>query len=158
MPVFRNFSYSTVATPPSPAASGTSLSVQAGHGARFPDVPFRATVWPSSDIPTQSNAEIVDVTGLVGDAFTIARSQEGSSARSIIIGDQIAAVLTRDVLQTQRNPEVRINRFTPPVNADFSWVNQGTSQIRDDTDSVVLIGGATGAGANRRKSFIRLPG
>lgn len=148
MPTFRNFSYSTVATAPSPAASGTSLAVQAGHGARFPDVPFRAVVWPPLNIPTQDNAEIVDVTAVVVDTLTLVRAREGSSARAVAVGDQIAAVLTRDVLQTIRNSQVRINRFTPPVNADFAWVNQGTSSIRDDTDSVVLIGGAAGAGAN----------
>ncbi len=38
--------------------------------------------------------------------------------------------------------------FTAPVNSQFSWVNQGSATIRDDTDSVVLVGAATGAGAN----------
>lgn len=45
------------------------------------------------------------------------------------------------------NPEVRA-AFTPPVNSDFAWVNQGTSTITDDTDSVVLTGAASGSGVN----------
>jgi len=60
--VHKNFAYSTVATAPSPASSGTSLVVQAGDGAKFPTVPFNATVWPAGLQPLTTNAEIVRVT------------------------------------------------------------------------------------------------
>ena len=82
---------STVATAPSPAASGTSLTVAAGQGARFPTTPFEATIWPSGSQPLASNAEIVLVTAITNDTLTITRTQEGTSARSIVAGDQIAA-------------------------------------------------------------------
>ncbi len=94
----KNFAYGTVATAPSPATSGTSLVVQSGEGAAFPTPPFNATVWPTGVQPLDVNAEIVRVTGVSTDTFTIVRSQEGSSARSIVVGDQIANTITTKVV------------------------------------------------------------
>ncbi len=90
----KNFAYSTVATAPSPAASGTELVVASGNGTLFPAVPFNATVWPTGVQPTSANAEILRVTGISTDTFTIERTQEGTSARTIVVGDQIAASIT----------------------------------------------------------------
>lgn len=95
----KNFAYSTVATAPSPASSGTSLVVATGDGTNFPTVPFNATVWPTGSQPTNANAEIVRVTAISTDTFTITRTQEGTSARSIQAGDQIAAAITAKTLQ-----------------------------------------------------------
>lgn len=89
-----NLAISTVATAPSPATSGTSLVVASGHGARFPAVPFNATVWPADATPDPANAEIVRVTGISTDTLTIVRAQEGTSARTIVVGDYIAATMT----------------------------------------------------------------
>jgi hypothetical protein len=94
----KNFAYSTIVTAPSPASSGTTLTVQAGDGLKFPDVPFNATVWPVGVQPISTNAEIVVVTDKHDDLFTIERSQESSSARSIVVGDQIAATITAKTL------------------------------------------------------------
>lgn len=94
----KNFAYSTVATAPSPASSGTSLVVASGQGILFPDPPFNATVWPTGVQPLSSNAEIVRVTDVDEDTFTIERQQEGTSARSIVVGDQIAATITAKTL------------------------------------------------------------
>lgn len=93
-----NFAYSTVATAPSPATSGTSLVVATGDGVRFPTVPFNATVWPTGSSPTAANAEIVRVTAISTDTLTITRTQEGSSARTVVVGDQIAATVTAKTL------------------------------------------------------------
>ena len=90
----KNFAYSTIATPPSPADTGTSLVVLAGDGAKFPTPPFNVTVWPTADQPLTTNAEIVRVTAISGDTFTIVRTQEGTTARAILVGDQIAATIT----------------------------------------------------------------
>lgn len=90
----KNFASSTVATAPSPATTGASLVVAAGEGARFPTPPFNATVWPAGASATAANAEIVRVTGISTDTLTIARAQEGTTARSITTGDQIAATIT----------------------------------------------------------------
>lgn len=94
----KNFAYSAVATAPSPASSGTSLVVTASDGAKFPAVPFNATIWPAGVQPLTENAEIVRVTGISTDTFTITRSQESSNARSIVVGDQIAATVTAKTL------------------------------------------------------------
>ncbi len=78
--------------------SGTSLVVAAGTGAVFPAVPFNVVVWPAGQQPVATNAEIVRVTARATDTLTITRTQEGTSARSIIIGDQIAASITKKIL------------------------------------------------------------
>lgn len=75
MDAHKNFAYSTLLTAPS-GTSGTSLSVQSGHGTRFPAVPFNATIWPSGTMPTSANAEIVRVTTKATDTFTVTRAHE----------------------------------------------------------------------------------
>lgn len=88
----KNFAVSTIATAPSPATSGTSLVVGAGHGARFDSaVDHNCVVCPADAQPTPANAEIVRVTAISTDTFTITRAQEGSTARSIVVGDRIYA-------------------------------------------------------------------
>ena len=93
-----NFAYSTVATAPTPnAQTSTNLSVQAGDGAKFPTVPFNCTVWPIGAQPLSTTAEIITVTSKgTGDNWTITRTAEtGGVNRSIVVGDQIAATLTK---------------------------------------------------------------
>src|SRR4051812_3732003 len=93
-----NFAYSRIVTAPSPAASGTSIVITTGTGAQFPAVPFNATIWPAGVRQSLSNSEIVRVTNRVGDTLTITREQEpqtGSTARSIIVGDQIVCGTTK---------------------------------------------------------------
>ncbi len=96
----KNFAYSTVLTAPSPASSGTSLVVQSSDGTKFSAVPFRATVWPVGVRPTTANAEVVIVTAISTDTLTIVRATEDSSARTIVVGDQIAATLTAEDVPT----------------------------------------------------------
>lgn len=98
MDAHANFGYSTVATAPSPATSGTSLVLQSGDGAKFPAAPFNVTIWPANTLPTTANAEIVRVTAKVTDTLTIVRTQEGSSARTVVVGDQISATITKKTL------------------------------------------------------------
>src|SRR4029434_4016236 len=95
----RNFAITTIAVPPSPSTTGTSLTVTAGDGAIFPTVPFNASILPVGVRPTPAVAEIVRVTARSGDVFTIARVQEGSTARAIIAGDLIAATITANAVQ-----------------------------------------------------------
>lgn len=98
----KNLAYSTVAVAPSPAGSGTSLTVATGHGSRFPAPGaqgYSCTVWPIGAIPTPANAEIVRVTAVVGDVLTITRVEEGTSARTILVGDQFANTVTQKVLE-----------------------------------------------------------
>lgn len=112
----KNFAYSLVATAPSPASSGTSLVVTAAEGAKFPATPFNATIWPTATQPLTTNAEIVTVTLVATDTLTIVRAQEGSSARTVVVGDQIAATITKKSLNdvegdraTEENRAIRAN-------------------------------------------------
>lgn len=86
----RNFAEGVILTAPSPALSGTTVILQSGHGAYFPDPltegEFNVSVWPSSEAPGRTNTEIVRVTAKSGDTLTIAREQEGTTAKSIQSG------------------------------------------------------------------------
>jgi hypothetical protein len=104
----KNFAYSTIrgtnqgdTTNP---GTGTTLTVQAGDGTKFPPVPFNATVWPNGVQPLSTNAEIVRVTDIDMDTFTIVRQQESSSSHSVIVGDQIAATITNKTLTDAEAP------------------------------------------------------
>lgn len=102
----NNFGYSLVATAPSPAASGTSLVVTAGDGNNF-SIGQNVTVWPTGVQPTETNAEICRITNISTDTLTIVRQQESTSARTIIVGDQIADTITAKKL---KDTEVILNR------------------------------------------------
>lgn len=116
----KNFAYSTVATAPSPATSGTSLVVAAGEGALFPTPPFNATIWPIGANPLSTNAEIVRVTGIATDTLTITRTQESTSARTVIVGDQIAATITAKTLTDVENSPVNARVYN---NANIAIAN-----------------------------------
>ncbi len=94
-----NLAASTIATAPSPATSGTTLTVATGTGALFPTAPFNCTIWPTGAQATAANSEIIRVTSKgSGDNWTIQRTQESTSARAIIVGDQIANTISVKVI------------------------------------------------------------
>lgn len=97
MDAFKNFVLSLIAVAPSPALSGTSITVTTADGAIFPATPFNAVIFAVGQVPIAANAEIVRVTAIVGDVLTITRAQEGSSARAIIVGDTIVQAITNKV-------------------------------------------------------------
>lgn len=121
-----NFAYSLVETAPSPATSGTSLVVTTGDGALFSEYPFYAVIWPADSLPLSTNAEIVRITNRSGNTLTITREQEGTTARSITVGDQIAVTLTR---KTMEDTEVYVNASAPS--------NPTTGKLWLDTDAEV---------------------
>ena len=91
-----NFAYSTIAV--SATSAGLNFSVAAGDGAKFPAVPFNATVWPASVQPLTTNAEILRVTARATDAMTATRAQESTTAINLPVGTQIANTITNKVL------------------------------------------------------------
>jgi len=101
-----NLALATVAVAPSPALSGTSLIITAGFVSLFPAVPFNCTVWPSTVSPTAANAEIVRVTNIVGDIFTIVRAQEGTTAKAIASGYRIGNTVTAKVFTDIENQAI----------------------------------------------------
>jgi len=98
-----NFAISAIAVAPTPPSSGTSVTVTAGDGTKFPAAPFNAVVCTAGTNPTSANAEIVRVTAIAGDVLTITRTQESTSARSIQVGDQIFAAITAKTLTDIEN-------------------------------------------------------
>lgn len=87
-----NFGGSLVVTAPAPPLTGLSLTVTAGTGTRFPAAPFNCTICPGGVSADATNAEIVQVTLVVGDTFTIVRAQEGTAAIAIAAGYQVLNV------------------------------------------------------------------
>jgi len=84
---FANYAFSTLAVGCDSAA--TSLSVPAGHGARFPALAageyFYATLENAA-----LNREIVKVTARVDDTLTVLRAQDNTTARSWNAGDSLS--------------------------------------------------------------------
>lgn len=62
-----------------------TMNLVAGHGARFPAVPFNGWIWDTTVYPRAEDDpdyEIVRVTDIDGDELTIVRAQEGTAAAS----------------------------------------------------------------------------
>lgn len=139
----KNFAYGTVLTAPAPATSGTVIVLGSGQGALFPAPPFNITIWPSGVDARSSNAEIARCTSKATDTLTIARAQEGSVARAIIIGDQVAATLTAKSLT---DIETRI----PTATKDATyWGTPGATPfltVLSAADDTTVLFGRTSAG------------
>ena len=136
MDAHKNFAVSAVATAPSPATSGTSLVVTAAQGTRFPAVPFNATIWPTGEQPDPSNAEIVRVTAIATDTLTIARAEEGSSARTVVVGDQIAATITAKTLTDVES----LDGWIDDTNATWTRTADQTFTVTGDRTAVFQKG------------------
>lgn len=92
----KNLAFSLVTVAPVPPASGTSLTV--ADASPFPVAPFYALVWPPDVCSYLSNAELVRVTAVVGNVFTIDRAEGGTSAQLIAAGWQIANTVTAEII------------------------------------------------------------
>lgn len=93
----KELATSTVAVAPSPATSGTSLTVETGKGSRFPvspNLPFFLVAHPDNELPTEDNAEFLRVTAVSGDTMTIERAamigSVAPSAKSIATGWRVS--------------------------------------------------------------------
>lgn len=70
--------------------SDTELEVYTDDGALFPAAPFYLTLSPKNRWSRQINSEIVLVTSVDGDTFTITRAQKGTIAKEFAFGDLVA--------------------------------------------------------------------
>jgi len=97
----KNFAKSTLAGDID--STTTSLNLQSGDGAKFPDVEFNCVIWKKSSYAEPDddpNMEIVRVTSKgTGDNWTIVRAQEGTSAHAHQSGDRIELNITAKVIQ-----------------------------------------------------------
>lgn len=99
----KDYATSLIVSPPIPANTGTFLTVSSGHGARFPEAPFYATVHPALYMPDLDNAEKVLVTEVNGDKLTIKRGLGDTSAKYIVAGWRISnTFFTHDIVEPER--------------------------------------------------------
>ena len=96
-----NFALTSVTVAPSPATTGTTLTV--ASGSVLPAVPFNATVYPPSLVPLSTNAEIIRVTVNSSGALTIVRAQESTTAIAIAVNYNLAATITAKTLTDVEN-------------------------------------------------------
>jgi len=130
--IHKNFAYSTVAIAPAPAASGRTLTAHPGDGQKFPATPFNMVIWPIGALPLAGNAEIVRITGISGDVLTFDRAQEGTTARTIRVGDQISAAITA---KTLTDVEAAITAETSRAEAAEAASLQKSANLADLTNS-----------------------
>lgn len=89
---FTNFATTTLAS--SINASSTSITVQSGDGALFPQPVAADDYFYAVLVNTSAQREVVKVTARTGDVMTVTRAQEGSSALTYNAGDIFAHRLT----------------------------------------------------------------
>lgn len=145
MDAFKNFAYSTVATAPTPATSGLSLTLAAGEGARFPTANFTIAVWAVGAQPLSSNAEIIRVDSRSGDVLTLKkRAAESTVARTVIVGDQVSEVISVKTLgeaggvRSVTEEMVIPAGFSHVVADDFTIADGSTLGIEDGGVLVIL--------------------
>jgi hypothetical protein len=91
---YTNLANGLVAIPPDPPNSGTTITLQSGHGARFQITPFNLILAPPGDIPDPTNTEIARVLDITGDVLTLVRAQENTVARTVQVGDIVSSRTT----------------------------------------------------------------
>lgn len=95
----KNFAVSTLASGIDDDA--TSLTIQTDDGAKFPNPPFNCVIWNKnsySEPQDDPNLEIVRVTEITDDTFTILRAQEGTIAHSHSAGDRVELNITAKII------------------------------------------------------------
>lgn len=81
--------------------SATALTLQAGHGSRFPTISAPDDFFPITVVRAQnpSQYENMLVTGRTGDTLTVQRAQEGTAGLSFSPGDIVELRLTAGTLE-----------------------------------------------------------
>lgn len=94
-----NLAHSSVAVAPSPGLSGTTLTLAAGEGARFPAANFPIIIYPTGSAPLATVTEIGYCTSRTGDVLTFTRTAEaGGINRDIQVGDIVVAAITKKTI------------------------------------------------------------
>ena len=138
----RNFAYANVNVSPVPGTTGTSLQITSGAaGALMPTPPFNAVVWPNAVTPNATNAEVVRVLSFAGDVATIARAQEGSTARNILVGDSFVATHTAKAMQDIETAVGGLNCNVKSFGATGDGITVDTQAIASAYAAVVAAGG-----------------
>ena len=104
----------------------TSISLQAGNGAKFPS-PTGSDWFPLTVVNEAGVIEIMACTGRSADVLTVERSKEGTAGVAFIAGDRVGLRITRAVLE------------------DATLLKGGTAPI-DISGSAAKLGGVLPAG------------
>ena len=94
MDATKNFAKGTVSA--GYDAGDTSIVLTTGHSARFPAVPFNAVWWNATDYPDPTDdpyVEIIRVTNIATETWTISRAQESSIASAKSISGRVYKVI-----------------------------------------------------------------
>lgn len=148
-----NFVYSTVLTAPSPATTGTSLTIQAADASNFPDPStynYNLVVFPVDTQPTAANAEIVRVTAKSSNVLTISREQEGTSARTILVGDQVMLAPTAKVITDIETAIGTIETWKDSITSSVAELNI-LDGVTANKDEINVLDGMTSNTAELNK-------
>ena len=121
-------------------SGATSLSVQSGDGVKFPSAPFQVTLYSSDS----ASGEIVKVTVVSTDTFTIIRAQEGTTAQAWNAGDKVELLVTAklfDDFQTRTEVVVATDGsgdYNTDGVSDESEINEAISNL-PSSGGVVLL-------------------
>lgn len=121
----KNLAISTVAGT-APGTAGTTITVTTGQGSRFGTgaLTMNATVCPANTTPDPTNSEIVRITNISTDSFTVTRTVEGSSNRNIAVGDVIFAGPS---VKSLTDIETAVGNLETPPLANSNNVVTGTT-------------------------------
>lgn len=121
------------------SASDTSFVLQSGNGANFPSLGasdyFYATLVNLGGV-----TEIVKVTARVGDSFTVARAQEGTTAQSFAAGSRVEMRITAQSVYDAVNDVAAVDvGFTPYLNIAATNVQ---AALQEEVDDLLAGGGS----------------
>lgn len=135
MDAAKNFAKGTLTTGYDDVA--TSIVLNTGDGARFPAAPFNAVWWNATDFPDPADdpaVEIVRVTAISTDTFTITRGQEGTTAQTHELEGKVyklIAPLTAKAINTE---------ILPMSLSAGNWTLTAASLLNVDANNLVLSG------------------
>ena len=145
--VVTNGAYSTLAS--SLGSAATTMTIQAGHGARFPSISAGDFTFITLQ-DSSNNIEIVKATARSVDTFTIVRAQEGTTARAYASADIVelrytaAVVATVDGTQTLTNKTLTAPSISSPTFTTAVPVSGGGTGLTTLTANNLLLGNGTG--------------
>lgn len=114
--------------------SATSLSVATGEGALWPTLTAGDFCW--STITDGTAVEIIRVTARTGDAFTIVRGQQGTTAQAWSTGAAIELRITRNTLNALRDAQPVLGMQTI---ADTDFYQASTTGVCPGADDFVVV-------------------
>ncbi len=90
--------------------------------------------------PTTANSEIVRVTAISTDTFTITRAQESTSARTIVVGDQIADTITVKTLTDVELDRSYLTSTDQTVLANTQVIYEGYLELAASFEYELAVG------------------